>query len=294
MWGSCICWTWALWFFSKKEQCQIKSIISRENLYKIPVCSSGRKARDLLFWLSGKIVCLGQCRACLQGRGQQEAIIESLRVEKILQEDEVYLFFEHFQGWWFSHLTGEPVPMPYSTFSEEIFPDTQPETPLAQLVAISLIVRLVACEKRPTYNILLGSCREQLSYSWALFFLQAKHSQLLLIRIMLQPLPQLLCLSLHLLQHLSVFLSWGSRTEQGFGVRENGFKKFLSLLLTKCRCTYKPGLISLGNVSNAPHELGDCSGGLISSTLVPVCALVLYIAREIFVCIVFSAFFSAQ
>lgn len=97
MGGSCICWTWALWFCSKENQHQIRSTISCEHLHETPVCSWGEKPE--IFCSScvyqGQ---LGQCR-CVQGTGQHEAITGSLRFAKMLQDDEVNLFFQHLQGW---------------------------------------------------------------------------------------------------------------------------------------------------------------------------------------------------
>lgn len=90
-----------------------------------------------MFHLSVEGVCAGH--------RQQEAVTESLRFGKILQDDGVNLVLGHFEGWGSSHLT---APMHYHTFSEDIFPDAQPETPLAQLEAMALVVWLVAGEKR--------------------------------------------------------------------------------------------------------------------------------------------------
>jgi len=46
------------------------------------------------------------------------------------------MLFEPLLGW-FHHLHGQPVPMPHHSFQEEIFPNIQPEPPLARLEAIS-------------------------------------------------------------------------------------------------------------------------------------------------------------
>ena len=46
------------------------------------------------------------------------------------------MFLEHLQGQWLHHLPGQPIPMPDHSFREEIFPNIQPEPPLAQLQAI--------------------------------------------------------------------------------------------------------------------------------------------------------------
>ena len=45
-------------------------------------------------------------------------------------------FLEHLQGWWLHHLPGQPVPLHHHSFWEEIFPNSQSETPLAQLEVI--------------------------------------------------------------------------------------------------------------------------------------------------------------
>jgi len=47
----------------------------------------------------------------------------------------IYMLFEHFQGWSFNHLPGQPVPMPDHSFSKEIFPNIQSKPPLTQLEA---------------------------------------------------------------------------------------------------------------------------------------------------------------
>ena len=46
------------------------------------------------------------------------------------------MFPEHIQGWWLNHLPGQPTPVPNHSSGEEIFPDIQPESLLAQLKAI--------------------------------------------------------------------------------------------------------------------------------------------------------------
>jgi len=48
------------------------------------------------------------------------------------------------------HLPGEPVPIPNRSLGEEIFPNIQPETAVAQLEAITSHPIAVAWEKRPT------------------------------------------------------------------------------------------------------------------------------------------------
>lgn len=49
----------------------------------------------------------------------------------------IHMPFEHFQGWGFHDLHGQPVPMPDYPFSEEIFPNIQSKSPHVQLKAIS-------------------------------------------------------------------------------------------------------------------------------------------------------------
>ena len=45
------------------------------------------------------------------------------------------MFLQHPQGWWLLHLPGQPIPVPDCSL-REVFPDPQPESPLAQLKAI--------------------------------------------------------------------------------------------------------------------------------------------------------------
>ena len=52
-------------------------------------------------------------------------------------------FFEHLQGQWLHHLPGQPVPMHYLSFWEEIFPNTQPEPPWCNLRPFPLIQLLL-------------------------------------------------------------------------------------------------------------------------------------------------------
>ena len=44
--------------------------------------------------------------------------------------------FEHHQGQWLHHLSGQPIPVPDHPFREAVFPNVQPEPSLAQLEAI--------------------------------------------------------------------------------------------------------------------------------------------------------------
>jgi len=47
------------------------------------------------------------------------------------------MFFEHLQGWGLNHLPGQRIPMPFHSFSEEIFPNIKSKPPLTQLEAIA-------------------------------------------------------------------------------------------------------------------------------------------------------------
>lgn len=49
------------------------------------------------------------------------------------------LIVEHFQGWWLPHFPGELAPVLSHSFSEVVFPDIQPESPVAQLETISFV-----------------------------------------------------------------------------------------------------------------------------------------------------------
>jgi len=49
----------------------------------------------------------------------------------------IYTSFKYSQGWCLNPFPRQPVPMLYNSFSEEIFPNTQSKSPLAQLEAIS-------------------------------------------------------------------------------------------------------------------------------------------------------------
>ena len=46
------------------------------------------------------------------------------------------MFLEHVQGRWLHHLPGQPIPVPDHSFRKAVFPNVQPESPLAQLEAI--------------------------------------------------------------------------------------------------------------------------------------------------------------
>lgn len=80
-------------------------------------------------------------------------IIESLQLEKPIRSSsphhqsmpvtaldhvtrcDICSFLEHLQGQQLHHLPGQPVPMHYSSFRKEIFPNIQPDPPQAQLKA---------------------------------------------------------------------------------------------------------------------------------------------------------------
>ena len=46
------------------------------------------------------------------------------------------MFLEHLQVWWLHHIPGQPIPVPDHSFKEVVFPNIQPESPLAQLETI--------------------------------------------------------------------------------------------------------------------------------------------------------------
>ncbi|KAK4814498.1 hypothetical protein QYF61_020860 [Mycteria americana] len=119
---------------------------------------------------------------------------------------------EHPQGWRLNCFPGQPVPMLDHPFSEVKFPNIQSKPPLAQLEAIS---------SRPTTCYLGEETDPHLSTTFFQVvvesnkvspqppFLQATQPQFpqpLLIRLVLQTLPQLRCPSLHTLQPLNVSL----------------------------------------------------------------------------------------
>jgi len=41
----------------------------------------------------------------------------------------IYMFFEHLQGWGLHHFPGQPIPMSDHSFSKEIFPNIQSKSP---------------------------------------------------------------------------------------------------------------------------------------------------------------------
>ena len=46
------------------------------------------------------------------------------------------MFLEHLQVWWLHHLPGQDIPVPDRSLGKVLFPNIQPESPLAQLEAI--------------------------------------------------------------------------------------------------------------------------------------------------------------
>ncbi|KAK4806245.1 hypothetical protein QYF61_013389 [Mycteria americana] len=113
-------------------------------------------------------------------------------------------------GWRLNHFPGQPVPMLDNPVSEVKFPNIQSKPPLAQLEAISSgpITCYLGEETDPTS--LQPPFSNKVSPQPP--FLQAKQPQLpqpLLIRLLLQTLPQLRCPSLDTLQHLNVPLVVG-------------------------------------------------------------------------------------
>ncbi|KAK4810277.1 hypothetical protein QYF61_015307 [Mycteria americana] len=115
-------------------------------------------------------------------------------------------------GWRLHHFPGQPVPMLDNPFSEEIFPNTQSKPLLTQLEAISShpITCYLGEETDPhlsttSFQVVVESDKVSPQPP----FLQAKQPQFpqpLLIRLLLQTLPQLRCPSLDTLQQLNVLL----------------------------------------------------------------------------------------
>ena len=94
-------------------------------------------------------------------------IIESLRLEKtskIIKSNHqpnttcllnhvlkchTYTFFEHLQGWWLHHFSGQPVQMLYHSV-QKFFLISILNLPWPSLKALPLFLSLVTWEKRPT------------------------------------------------------------------------------------------------------------------------------------------------
>ena len=55
---------------------------------------------------------------------------------KHVPQHNIQTLFEHLQGRWLHHFSGQPIPVPDHSFREVVFPNVQPETSLAQLEAI--------------------------------------------------------------------------------------------------------------------------------------------------------------
>ncbi|KAK4815820.1 hypothetical protein QYF61_007429, partial [Mycteria americana] len=123
--------------------------------------------------------------------------------------------FKYLQGWRLNHFPGQPVPMLPNPFSEVKFPNIQSKPPLVQLEAISSCP--ITCYlgeetdphlSTPSFQVVVESNKVSPQPP----FLQAEQSQFpqpLLIRLLLQTLHQLRCLSLDTLQHLNVPLVVG-------------------------------------------------------------------------------------
>ncbi|KAK4814531.1 hypothetical protein QYF61_022020 [Mycteria americana] len=103
---------------------------------------------------------------------------------------------EELEGWRLNHFPGQPLPMLGNPFSEVKFPNIQSKPPLAQLEAISS--RPITCYLGEETNPHLSTTSFQAK--------QPQFPQPLLIRLLLQTLHQLRCLSLDTLQHLNVSL----------------------------------------------------------------------------------------
>ena len=73
------------------------------------------------------------------------------------------MLFEHHQGRWLHHLSGQPIPVPDHPFREVAFPNIQPEPSLAQFEAIpsSPITSHMREEANPQLTTTSDSYREQ-------------------------------------------------------------------------------------------------------------------------------------
>ena len=49
----------------------------------------------------------------------------------------IYTAFKNLQGWWLHHFPGQPVPVLYNPFREDIFPNIKSTPPLVQVEAVS-------------------------------------------------------------------------------------------------------------------------------------------------------------
>lgn len=115
-------------------------------------------------------------------------------------------FLEHLPGLWLHHLPGQPVPMPYNPFHEEIPPDVQHESLLRQSEAVSScpIIRRMGAESDPHLDPLsFQIVRESDKVSPETPFLQAKNPQI--SQLLPIALHQTCCPSLQWLQHINVF-----------------------------------------------------------------------------------------
>jgi len=100
----------------------------------------------------------------------------------------IHMILKNIQGWWLYHLPGYLFPVPHHSFWEEMFPNIQPEPPLAQLEVSPSCPIAVTWEKRPTPispSLLSGSCREIQDLLWA-FYSPNRTTQLLPMRLVLQ------------------------------------------------------------------------------------------------------------
>jgi len=71
----------------------------------------------------------------------------------------IYASFKHLQGWCLNHFPGQPVPVLYNSFSEEIFPNVQSKPALLQLDAVSS--RLITCYLGEETNTCLATASFQ-------------------------------------------------------------------------------------------------------------------------------------
>ncbi|KAK4823194.1 hypothetical protein QYF61_027203 [Mycteria americana] len=141
---------------------------------------------------------------------EDEIFTEMMKV--VEKRDKLVSTLEEQRGWRLNHFPGQSVPMPDNSFSEVKFPNIQSKPPLVQLEAISScpITRYLGEETDPhlsttSFQVVVESDKVSPQPP----FLQAKQPQFpqpLLIRLLLQTLPQLRCPSLDTLQHLNVSL----------------------------------------------------------------------------------------
>lgn len=85
----------------------------------------------------------------------RESIVKWLRLEKPIPtrptnhipQCRISMFLEHLQGQWLCHLSGQPVPIHYCSFLEEIFSISDLNLPWCQINPLPLILSPVPWEK---------------------------------------------------------------------------------------------------------------------------------------------------